>query len=735
MIGLRRRRVPEVQQLEMADCGPACLTMVLGFHGRHVSLDAVRTRFGTGRDGVSAFDIVETARNYGLQGRAVRLDLEDFDALPPGSILHWNMAHFVVLERAHRDGVDIVDPATGRRFVRTDELSTAFTGVAIVFEPDETFRAEGSAGASLGAYARRILRHKSLLGRTLLTSILLQGLALALPIGMALVVDEIVPRDDRALLGVLAGGVVAIALYTFLAQFARAHLLLTLRTRLDLEMTSGFLRHLLRLPFAFFQTRQTGDLVMRLNSNATIRELLTAGVLSGVLDGMLVVGYLIVILWTDLRLGGVVISLGALRVLVYLATRRQVRHLTAESLQATAEASNYQVQMIEGIETLKTAGAEARAEEIWSNLYVDVLNVAIRRGRLAAWTDALLNTLELASPLVVLALGGALVLQGELTLGTMLALVALASAFLTPLGSMVSTLLQMQQLWSTIDRVEDVLRQSPEQDGARPPAPALGGGIEVRGVSFRYPGREEWAVHDVDLVVPAGAQVAIVGPSGSGKSTLARLVAGLYAPDEGEILFDGASLDDVDRASLRRQLGFVPQTPFLFGSTVRANVALVESDTPLAAIEDAARRASIADEVDTWPLRYQTPLASGGANLSGGQRQRIALARALLHRPPILILDEATSHLDTRSERRVYENLRDETSTRVVIAHRLSTIVDSDLIVVMDAGRVVERGTHDELLRRGGLYAELTAADRNASGSRDRAAEDHPSAEGDRRDR
>ncbi len=708
MFGLGHRRVPYVQQLHMTDCGPACLAMVLRYHGRHVSLDDIRDRLGAGREGSSAYDLLEVARTFGLRGRAVRLDLEDLDVLPPATILHWRMSHFVVLERHRRGGVDVVDPDGGGRFVRLEEMGKSFTGVALLFEPAEEFETGRRGEGHLAAYGRRLAAHSGLLGRAVAASLLLQVLAMAMPLAMGTVVDRIVPRQDFSLLGVLSAGVAMVAVYAFLTSWVRAHLLLALRTHLDLQMTTGFLEHLLRLPFPFFQLRQTGDLMMRLNSNATIRELLTAGVMSGLLDGLLVAGYLVVIFLTHVTLGLVVVTLGLLRVGVFLVTRRRYRVLVGESLQAMAEMSNYQVQMIEGIETLKTSGAERRSAEIWSNLFVDVLNVSIRRGRLSAVVDSLLYALELASPLVVLAYGTSLVLEGNLSLGTMLAMSALAAGFLRPLGSLVATGLELQHLSSTVERVDDVMRQEPEQPERRPAAPALQGGVRIEGLSFRYGDRAPWAVRDVDLEIAPGSQVAIVGPSGSGKSTIARLLAALYVPTEGRILFDGEDLSGRDLTSLRRQLGFVPQHPFLFGATIRANIAMADLDAALDEIAEAARLADLEAEIAEMPLGYETPLASTGSNLSGGQRQRIAIARALLRRPPILVLDEATSHLDTRSERKVYESLRAIGGTRIVIAHRLSTIVDSDLIVVMDHGRIVERGRHDELVRKGGLYAELS---------------------------
>ncbi len=707
-----RPRVPFVQQLNMADCGAASLAMVLAYHGRHVTLDEVRERIGPGRDGVSAYEILEAARTFGLRGRAVRLEIGEFHLLPPGTILHWRMTHFVVLQGARRNGADIIDPDGGPRAVAADELDRSFTGVALLFEPTDEFEVQAREASRLWRYARRVAFQSGLLGRTVLLSLVLQLLAMALPLLTGTVVDRVLPRQDVSLLGVLAAGVGLVALYTFFASFVRAHLLLALRTRLDLEMSIGFLEHLLRLPFPFFQVRQTGDLMMRLNSNAVIREALTSAALTGVLDGLLVTGYLVVILFTHWGLGLVVLGLGAIRLAVFFASQGRYRELMGEALQAQADASNWQVQVIEGIETLKTSGAERHATEVWSNLFVDLLNVTVKRGRLSAVVDSLLLALEVASPLVVLLLGAHLVLTGSLSLGTMLAVAALSGAFLGPLGSLVAKALEFQQLGSYVERVEEVLNRGPEQPGALPPAPKLAGALALRGVRFRYADQGPWAVDGVDLEIAPGTQVAIVGPSGSGKSTLARLIAGLYVPTEGQIRFDGADLREHDLVSLRRQIGFVPQHPYLFGATIRENIALADANVELRAIGHATMAADFAEEVEAMPLGFETRLVAGGTNLSGGQRQRIALARALLRQPALLVLDEATSHLDARSERRVYESLRTRPCTRIVIAHRLSTVIDSDWIVVMDRGRVVEQGRHEDLLAAGGLYAELIRPNR-----------------------
>jgi ABC-type bacteriocin/lantibiotic exporter with double-glycine peptidase domain len=356
-------------------------------------------------------------------------------------------------------------------------------------------------------------------------------------------------------------------------------------------------------------------------------------------------------------------------------------------------------------------GAEERSARHWSNLFVDELNRSLARGRLTALSDALLGAVRIASPFVILVYGGLAVLDGELTLGTMLAASALAAGFLAPLATLVGTGFQLQLLGSYAERLRDVLEMPKEEEReAVAPAPRLRGRITVDGVSFRYSRAAPWAVRDVALEIAPGGFVALVGGSGAGKTTLAHLLAGLYRPTAGRILYDGADLAGLALRTVRTQLGVVSQHPYLFGASIRENLALADPDVPLARIVDAARRARIHDEVLALPMGYNTILADGGASLSGGQRQRLALARALVRQPAVLLLDEATSNLDAVTERAIQDELAALRSTRIVIAHRLSTIVAADLILVMAGGRIVEQGTHRELLAAGGRYRELIAA-------------------------
>ncbi|HEX9735429.1 MAG TPA: peptidase domain-containing ABC transporter [Thermoanaerobaculia bacterium] len=708
----RRRRIPYVQQTGVSDCGAACLTMVLDYFGKQVRLDEVREAAGVSRDGSDALAILRAGRWFGLRGRGVQVaEIDDLRFVPRASVLHWKFNHFVVFDDLTPKGALVVDPAAGRRHLSREELRRGFTGVALTFEPGEAFEPQRGRPTGIGRYLRELVAQSRLVTRLLVTSVLLQVLALATPLLTGILVDRVVPRGDYSLLQVLAAGLAAVAAFHLLSSLVRAHLLLQLRTHLDAKITLEFLEHLVDLPYAYFQQRSAGDLMMRLNSNATIREILTSNALSGVLDGVLVTLYLILLWVTHWQMGLVVLGLGALRVALFLATRRRQRDLMSQSLQKQAASRGYQVELLAGIETLKAAGAESRAVELWSNLFVDELNVTLARGRLNAVFDSLISTLSIGSPFVILIFGGVLVLGGELSLGTMLAVAALATGFLTPLSTLVQTAVQLQLLGSYLERIDDVMETPREQD-ERTVAPAgrLRGRITLEDVSLRYGALSPLVVRGVSVDVAPGQFVAIVGPSGAGKTSLANLLLGLYRPTGGRILFDGADLATLELRSLRRQLGIVTQHPYLFGGSIRANVALSDPTLPLPRIVEAARKSRIHDDVTRMPMGYDTVLADGGLSLSGGQRQRLALARALVGRPSILLLDEATSSLDAVTEQTIQRELDQLRCTRIVIAHRLSTIRAADLILVMEQGEIVERGTHEDLLEHGGRYAELVAA-------------------------
>jgi ABC-type bacteriocin/lantibiotic exporter with double-glycine peptidase domain len=707
-----RGRVPVVRQLTEGECGAACLAMTLAFFGKAVRVDDLRASLGGGREGTSALSILNLARHHGLRGRGVRAEVEDLRFLQPGCILHWDFSHFVVLERASAQGVHIVDPAFGRRIVTTAELRRSFTGAVLVLEPGETFEPVTARRKSAWRYLREVLGESGLWARITVISVLLQCFALALPILTGALVDRVVPKNDYGLLMALSGALAAFIVFHFLGS-------LQVRTLVDARMTLGFIEHLAALPYGFFQQRSSGDLMMRLNSNASVRDIITSGVLSALLDGGFVTLYLLILFAISVPIAAVALALGALQAVVVLLTWRRQRELMSSNLQTQAAAQDYQFEMLTGMETLKAMGVEQAAVDRWSNLFVDVLNVSIARGQLGAVIEAATSALRLGSPLVILGFGGLKVLNGELTLGTMLAISAVAEGFLSPLATLMTTASQFQLLGSYIERLDDVLDAPAEQDHSKVrPADTLRGRIALEHVSFRYGAIGPLALREVSLEIEPGQHVAIVGRSGAGKSTLARLLVGLYAPESGRLLYDGTDLAELDLRSVRRQFGVMMQQPYLFGGSVRANIALGDPSMTLDEVIEAATLAHIHDDIMRMPLGYDSLLAAGGASLSGGQRQRLALARVLARKPAILVLDEATNALDAVTESRVHRELRALRCTTIAVAHRLSTIAAADLILVLENGEVVEQGTHRELLTGNGAYANLVYAQVDGAAAR-----------------
>jgi ATP-binding cassette subfamily B protein len=709
-IGQRHRVIPVVQQLTDNECGAACLAMVLGFLGHEVSLEQLRGLCGGGRDGVNARAIIDAGVAMGLRGRGVKAGIKDLGLLEPGAaILHWDLNHFVVFAGLRDDGIEIVDPSVGRRFVGSEELDASYTGIALLFEPGDLFRKHRRKDP-LHAALRQVAVESGLLRRVAVTSLLLQLFGLALPVLTGQVIDRVIPRGDLQLLTVMMIGLGGLVAFRSVAQLLRGHLLLHLRTRLDASMTVGFLDHMVRLPFGFFQQQSAGDLLMRLNSNVVVRDRLTATALSGMLDGLMVVVYLAVLLLGNRAMALAAVVAGGLDAAIFFLSRRQQRELATRELARASKVHGYEVEMLSAMQTLKSSGCEQRAVERWTNLFVDQLNVQIERDRVGIKLEAVLEAVRSAGPLVILAVGAGEVLGGRLSLGGMLALAAVAGGFLEPLANLIHTLLGLELVRGILERVSDVLEKAPEQDqGARRPVD-LAGAISLDAVSFRYHPHSPTVLEGVNLEIRPGQFVALVGRSGSGKTTLASLMLGLYLPTAGRVLFDGTDLRQLDLGALRRQLGVVGQDLDLFGATVRENISLGDPGLSAEAVEAAARLACVHEEIDSLPLGYDTTLAERGGAISGGQRQRIALARALVRRPAVLLLDEATSALDAATERDVHQALAGLSCTRVVIAHRLSTVRRADLIVVVDAGKIVETGTHQELLERGGAYADLVAA-------------------------
>nr|WP_028797175.1 NHLP family bacteriocin export ABC transporter peptidase/permease/ATPase subunit [Streptomyces purpureus] len=701
-------------QMEAVECGAAALAMVLGHYGRFVPLEELRIACGVSRDGSRASNLLKAARGYGLQAKGMQMDLAALAEVAAPAILFWEFNHYVVYDgmarRFGRMGVYVNDPGKGRRFVPMDEFDTSFTGIVLTFEPGPGFRRSGRRPGVLAAMPARLRGTSGTMAAAVISSLLLVAVGAAVPALSRTYIDMFLIGGQTSLLGVLFTAMAsALVLAAVLTALQQANLL---RGRI-ISSTLGsarFLRHLLRLPVTFYAQRSPADLVQRLRSNDAVAETLARDLSAAGVDAVVVVLYA-VLLWTydpQLTVVGIGIALlnvVAMRIAIHVRATG-TRKLRAESARLT----NTSYSGLQLIETMKATGGENGFFRRWAGQHAVTLDVQQRLGVPSAWLAIVAPTLAALNSALILMIGGLRAVEGHLTVGLLVAFQALVTSFTAPITRLNGVAGRIQDFAADVARLKDVENFPVDPiHTRREPATArrLTGRVELDGVTFGYSPLDAPLLKDFSLSVGPGQQVALVGGSGSGKSTVSRLIAGLYAPWEGAIRIDAMRLEDIPRGALSASVSFVDQDVFLFEGTVRDNVTLWDPSIPDEAVVAALQDAAVLDVVSRRPGGIRSRVEQDGRNFSGGQRQRLEIARALVRDPSVMVLDEVTSALDAVTERLVIDNLRRRGCACVVIAHRLSTVRDSDEILVLDRGTVVERGRHEYLLATGGPYAEL----------------------------
>lgn len=702
-----------VLQLEAVECGAACLAIVMASHGRWVPLSQLRQECGVSRGGTKAASLVKAARRHGMEAKGFKQTIDVLLAGEAPVILFWQFNHFVVLEGATADVVHLNDPAYGHRTVTRAEFEKAYTGVVLILRPGPAFERTARPPGPFRAIRRLLAGAGPALLFVGAASLMLAVPTLALPVVTQVFIDEVLigGADDwlRPMVAALAVMVLLEVLLVGLRQGVQRRLRLALATR----MSTRFVEHLLSLPARFFSQRWPGDLALRVGLNEGVASLLAGRLGSAAVDLVMLTLVALVMAWYDLFLTAIAISFAAISLGVLIRVSRLRTEANARVLHARGRAVSTAIGGLQDIQDIKASAMEGDLFARWAGQHAVGVNASLALAQSQVYVSLVAPTLQALATAMVLVVGTLRVMDGELTIGMLIAFRGLMGSFLEPIQRTLDLSSDAQALQADLARIDDVLGQA---RASRPEGAILSveGSVSMEDVTFGYSEVDPPLLTGLTLRAAPGAWVALVGGSGSGKTTAARLLAGLAQPWSGAVCIDGRPRADFAADAIARAVAVVDQDVFLFQGSVRDNLTLWDDSVDDLALRDALRDAALLDDVLALPGGLDAVLAERGANLSGGQRQRLELARALVRRPRVLVLDEATAALDTLTERRVLENLRRRGCTTVLVAHRLSTVRDCDEIVVMADGAVVERGDHEGLRAAGGLYARLMAVEGSA---------------------
>jgi len=679
------RRLPIIRQAEAAECGMACLAMVLGYYGHKIDLGTLRRRHAISLKGTTLRGLVAIAGEMGLATRALRLELADLARLHTPCILHWGMNHFVVLERVRHNAIVIHDPARGRRIVPIREVSREFTGVALELS---------TTSQLVKTDERQMLRFRDLfknltglgppLAHIFFLSLGLEAVMLLTPIASQIVIDEIVVNADHDLLLVVAVGLALLLLVQLVLGIARTWAIMTAGTTLNLHWSTGLIDHLIRLPLEFFEKRHVGDIISRFNSMQVIGKSVTTDLVRALLDGIMSVGMLIMLIAYGGWLAVIVLVTTGLDAILRVLAYRPYHENTEAAIAYEAKQQTHFIETIRGMASVKLLSLGDRRRAAWLNQLVDTLNARLRLQRLDLVFSEAATLLSGTDRLILLMLGAYMVIEGSMTLGMLVAFLAYKDQFTTRVGGLIATAFQIRMLNVQAERLGDIVMATPEPlEVAKPSIPYLGAACELRteGLALRYGDKEPWIFSDISIRIPRGHCVAIVGPSGCGKTSLVKILMGLLSPSAGSVYIDDVELCTLGAATYRNRIAGVMQDDGLFAGSIAENICGFDENPDMSLIEECAMRAAIFDDIVRMPMGFESLVGDMGSTLSGGQKQRVVLARAVYRRPAILFLDEATSHLDEPTEALIVKSLRELEMTRVIIAHRPATIAHADEII------------------------------------------------------
>lgn len=705
--------VPVIMQMEALECGAASLAMVLAYYGKWLPLEQVRFDCGVSRDGSNARNILKAARSYGLAAKGYRYEPNDLrrDGKFP-CIIHWNFNHFVVLDGFRGNKAILNDPAKGKYAVSLKTFDDSFTGICLLFEPTEDFTPGGKPPSVLAYAKKRLKGAGSAVAFAAITALITAITGVISPAFSRVFVDRLLTGKNPEWFIPFIIGLSLLGILQLVVGWINAVYSLKINGKLAMVGSTTFMWKVLRMPMEFFSQRMAGDIQGRQSSNASIAGSLVNTFAPLVLNAVMMVFYLVVMIRYSLLLT----VIGILSVLINLVfsniiSKKRI-NITRVQMRDSGKLAGATVAGIEMIETIKASGAENGFFEKWAGYQASANTQQVKfqklnqlLGQLPALVSSVCNT-------AVLMVGVYLAMQGRFTVGMIMAFQGFLGSFISPATSLISAGQSLQEMRTEMERIEDVMRYPTDVPEDAPVSDnceydKLSGNIEMKNVTFGYSRLAEPLIENFNLSLKTGSRVAFVGPSGCGKSTLSKLISGLYKPWSGEILFDGKKISEIDRSVFTGSLAVVDQDIILFEDTIANNIKMWDNSIEDFEMIMAARDAQLHEDIMQREGGYQYKMTEGGKDFSGGQRQRMEIARVLAQDPTIIILDEATSALDAKTEYNVVNSIKDRGITCIVVAHRLSTIRDCDEIIVMDNGRVAERGTHDELMKNGGMYAEL----------------------------